>query len=137
MFKGSYSVTITPTSNDGKIKVKSLEKYFDWQIKKKIGGLIILGRSGEFLSISDQNRSKMIRESVSIVDNRVPLLVGTAAENTYDAIKYSVEAQAKNADSEALSALVQLELGIFVNEDKKPDEEVLKKAITEKLVSKL
>ena len=40
----------------------------------------------------------MIRESVSIVDNRVPLLVGTAAENTYDAIKYSVEAQAKNAD---------------------------------------
>ena len=98
MLKGSYSVTITPTSNDGKIKVKSLEKYFNWQIKKKIGGLIILGSTGEFLSISDQNRSKMIKESVSIVDNRVPILVGTAAENTYDAIKYSVEAQAQNAD---------------------------------------
>ena len=51
MFKGSYSVTITPTSGDGKIKVKSLEKYFNWQIKKKIGGLIILGSTGEFLSI--------------------------------------------------------------------------------------
>ena len=50
--------------------------------------------------IFDQNRSKMIRESVSIVDNRVPLLVGTAAENTYDAIKYSVEAQAKNAEAD-------------------------------------
>lgn len=98
MLKGSYSVTITPTSNDGKIKVKSLEKYFNWQIKKKIGGLIILGSTGEFLSISDQNRSKMIKESVSIIDKRVPLLVGTAAENTYDAIKYSVEAQAQNAD---------------------------------------
>ena len=98
MLKGSYSVTITPTSNDGKIKVKSLEKYFNWQIKKKIGGLIILGSTGEFLSISNQNRLKMIKESVSIVDNRVPLLVGTAAENTYDAIKYSVEAQAQNAD---------------------------------------
>lgn len=98
MFKGSYSVTITPTFGDGKIKVKSLEKYFNWQIKKKIGGLIILGSTGEFLSISDQNRLKMINESVSIVDNRVPLLVGTAAENTYDAIRYSVEAQAQNAD---------------------------------------
>ena len=98
MFKGSYSVTITPTSSDGKIKVKSLEKYFNWQIKKKIGGLIILGSTGEFLSISDQNRLKMVKESVSIVDNRVPLLVGTAAENTYDAIRYSVEAQAQNAD---------------------------------------
>ena len=98
MLKGSYSVTITPTSNDGKINVKSLEKYFNWQIKKKIGGLIILGSTGEFLSISDQNRSKMIKESVSIIDKRVPLLVGTAAENTYDAIRYSVEAQAQNAD---------------------------------------
>jgi len=98
MLKGSYSVTITPTSKDGRIKVKSLEKYFDWQIKKKIGGLIILGSTGEFLSISDQNRSKMIKESISIVDKRVPLLVGTAAESTYDAIKYSVEAQAQNAD---------------------------------------
>ena len=98
MLKGSYSVTITPTSNDGKINVKSLEKYFNWQIKKKIGGLIILGSTGEFLSISDQNRSKMIRESVSIIDKRVPLLVGTAAENTYDAIRYSVEAQVQNAD---------------------------------------
>jgi len=98
MLKGSYSVTITPTSNDGKINVKPLEKYFNWQIKKKIGGLIILGSTGEFLSISDQNRSKMIRESVSIIDKRVPLLVGTAAENTYDAIRYSVEAQVQNAD---------------------------------------
>ena len=98
MFKGSYSVTITPTFGNGKIKVKSLEKYFNWQIKKKIGGLIILGSTGEFLSISDQNRLKMINESVSIIDNRVPLLVGTAAENTYDAIRYSVEAQAQNAD---------------------------------------
>ena len=98
MLKGSYSVTITPTSKDGRINVKSLEKYFDWQIKKKIGGLIILGSTGEFLSISDQNRSKMIKESISIVDKRVPLLVGTAAESTYDAIKYSVEAQAQNAD---------------------------------------
>ena len=95
MFKGSYSVTITPTSNDGKIKVKSLEKYFDWQIKKKIGGLIILGSTGEFLSISDQNRSKMKREAVSIVDNRVPLLVGTAEENTYDAIKYLLKHKSK------------------------------------------
>ncbi len=98
MFRGSYSVTITPTSEDGKINTKSLEKYLNWQIKKKIGGLIILGSTGEFLSISDQNRLKMIKESVSIIDNRVPLFVGTAAENTYDAIKYSVEAQNQNAD---------------------------------------
>ena len=74
MFKGSYSVTITPTSNDGKIKVKSLEKYFNWQIRKRIGGLIILGSTGEFLSISDNNRLKMIKESSSIIDKCASIL---------------------------------------------------------------
>ena len=98
MFKGTYSVTITPTHSNGKINIQSLKKYFNWQINKKIGGLIILGSTGEFLSINDKNREIMINESVSIVGRRVPILVGTAAENTLDAIKYSVQAQKLKAD---------------------------------------
>ena len=97
-FKGTFSVNITPTESNGNLKLNSLKKYLNWQIQKKIGGLIILGSTGEFLSISSKNRIKMIRESVSITDKRVPLLVGTAAENTYDAIRYSVEAQKLKAD---------------------------------------
>ena len=92
-FKGTFSVNITPTDSRGDLNLKSLKKYFNWQIKNKIGGLIVLGSTGEFLSISPKNRIKMIKESVSIAEKRVPLLVGTAAENTYDAIKLSVEAQ--------------------------------------------
>ena len=92
-FKGTFSVTITPTKNNGDVNVKSLQNYFNWQIKKKIGGLIILGSTGEFLSINRKNRLTMIRESVAITEKRVPIFVGTAAENTNDAIKLSVEAQ--------------------------------------------
>ena len=51
-YKGTFSVTITPTKNNGDINVKSLQNYFNWQIKKRIGGLIILGSTGEFLSIN-------------------------------------------------------------------------------------
>ena len=97
-FKGTFSVNITPTDSRGSLNLNSLKKYLNWQIQKKIGGLIILGSTGEFLSIDPKNKVKMIRESVSIVDKRVPLLVGTAAENTYDAIKFSVEAQKLKAD---------------------------------------
>ena len=60
MFKGTYSVTITPTHSNGKINIQSLKKFFNWQINKKIGGLIILGSTGEFLSINDKNRETMI-----------------------------------------------------------------------------
>jgi dihydrodipicolinate synthase/N-acetylneuraminate lyase len=34
-FKGTFSVTITPTKHNGDVNVKSLQKYFNWQIKKK------------------------------------------------------------------------------------------------------
>jgi len=97
-FKGTFSVTVTPTKNNGDINIKSLKNYFNWQIKKKIGGLIILGSTGEFLSIKKKNRLIMIKESIAIVDKRIPLLVGTAAEDTNDAIRYSVEAQKLGAD---------------------------------------
>ena len=63
--------------------------------------------------------------------------VDISPEHCYNERFTQFEAQAKNADSEALSALVQLELGIFVNEDEAPDEAVLDKAIDEKLISKL
>ena len=36
-FKGTFSVTITPTKSNGDINVKSLQNYFNWQIRKKIG----------------------------------------------------------------------------------------------------
>jgi dihydrodipicolinate synthase/N-acetylneuraminate lyase len=97
-FKGTFSVTITPTKHNGDVNIKSLQKYFNWQIKKKIGGLIILGSTGEFLSINKKNRLIMIKESVAITNKRIPLFVGTAAENTNDAIKLSVEAQKLGAD---------------------------------------
>ena len=97
-FKGTFSVNITPTDPKGDLNLKSLKNYFNWQIKNKLGGLFGLGSTGEFLSISPKNRVKMIKESVSITEKRVPLLVGTAAENTYDAIKLSVEAQKLKAD---------------------------------------
>ena len=61
-FRGTFSVTITPTKLNGDVNIKSLQKYFNWQIKKKIGGLIILGSTGEFLSINKKNRLTMIKE---------------------------------------------------------------------------
>ena len=97
-FRGTFSATITPTKLNGDVNIKSLQKYFNWQIKKKIDGLIILGSTGEFLSINKKNRLTMIKESVAITNKRVPLFVGTAAENTNDEIKLSVEAQKLGAD---------------------------------------
>ena len=63
--------------------------------------------------------------------------IDISPEHCYNERFTQFEAQAKVADSEALSALVQLELGIFSNDEEQPDEDLLDQAITEKLVSKL
>jgi 4-hydroxy-tetrahydrodipicolinate synthase len=87
--QGTYSVTVTPTNSMGKVNYKSLKKYINWQIEQNISGLIILGSTGEFLSIPLEERKKMIIETIKLVENRVPVLVGAGAENTFDSIEIS------------------------------------------------
>ena len=41
-FRGTFSVNITPTDSRGSLNLNSLKKYLNWQIQKKIGGLIVL-----------------------------------------------------------------------------------------------
>ena len=65
-FKGTFSVLITPFSDDGlEINYDSLGKFVDWQIREGIHGLIPLGSTGEFLSLTEEERfnvSKVILE---------------------------------------------------------------------------
>jgi 4-hydroxy-tetrahydrodipicolinate synthase len=52
-FRGSYTVTITPFTEDGKkIDLAAWRRFVDWQIKLGVPGIIILGTTGEFLTVS-------------------------------------------------------------------------------------
>src|SRR5258708_1376693 len=52
-FRGSYTVSITPFTEDGKkIDVPAWKRFLDWQIKLGIPGIIVLGTTGEFLTVS-------------------------------------------------------------------------------------
>ena len=53
-FRGSYTVTITPfSSNSKRIDYKAWKNFLNWQITCEVPGIIILGTTGEFLTISD------------------------------------------------------------------------------------
>ena len=53
-FRGSYTVTITPFTEDGKaIDLAAWRRFVDWQLAQGVPGLIILGTTGEFLTVSD------------------------------------------------------------------------------------
>ena len=76
-FRGSYTVAVTPFTEDGSaIDIPALKRFLDWQIQVGVPGIIILGTSGEFLAVSDAERRLYVDSTVKHVDGRIPVLVG-------------------------------------------------------------
>ena len=98
-FRGSYTVMVTPFREDGRgIDEAATRRFVDWQIREGVPGLIPLGSTGEFLSVTDDERTQLIETLVDQVRGRVPVIVGTAAEWTDVAVGYSREAERLGAD---------------------------------------
>ena len=98
-FSGSYTVTITAFTEDGSaIDEPALRRFTDWQIDEGVPGLIILGTTAEFLTISDKERTQLIEVTIDQVAGRVPVLVGTMNAYTPHAVRHSKEAEALGAD---------------------------------------
>ena len=98
-FRGSYTVTVTPFTDDGAaIDEAAQRRFVDWQINEGVPGLIILGTTAEFLTITDEERTQLIEITLDQVAGRVPVLVGTMNAHTPRAVRYSREAEALGAD---------------------------------------
>jgi 4-hydroxy-tetrahydrodipicolinate synthase len=98
-FRGSYTVTITPFTADGrKIDIPAWKRFVDWQIAVGVPGIIILGTTGEYLTISDEERRLFVETTVKHVRGRIDVLVGTMNAYTPNAVRYSREAEELGAD---------------------------------------
>ncbi|KQR29897.1 4-hydroxy-tetrahydrodipicolinate synthase [Rhizobium sp. Leaf155] len=97
-FRGVFTVMITPIDADGKVNLPALAAFTDWQIREGVHGLIPLGSTGEFLSLSDQDWDDVARTVIQTAAGRVPVLIGTGAEDTREAARLSCKAEALGAD---------------------------------------
>ncbi len=98
-FRGSYSVLVTPFTEGGKsVDVDALKSFLDWQIEVGVPGVIMLGTTGEFLALTDEERRLVVDTSVKHINKRIPVLVGTMNAYTTNAVRYSQEAQELGAD---------------------------------------
>jgi len=98
-FRGSYTVTITPFAEDGSaIDHEAWKRFLDWQMAVGVPGVIILGTTGEFLTITDDERHAFVEATVRHVAGRIDVLVGTMNAHTPNAVRYSREAERLGAD---------------------------------------
>lgn len=97
-FRGVFTVMITPIGDDGKVNLEALKAFTDWQIREGVHGLIPLGSTGEFLSLSEQEWDAVARTVIETAAGRVPVLIGTGAEDTRESVRLSKKAEAMGAD---------------------------------------
>ena len=97
-FRGTFTVMITPFDSTGAVDLTAVAALTEWQIAQGIHGLIPLGSTGEFLSLSQDERDGVAETVIRTAAGRVPVLIGTGAEDTREALRLSREAEQMGAD---------------------------------------
>ena len=102
--QGSMVALVTPMHPDGKVDYKRLADLIDWQIDQGTHCLVAVGTTGESATLSMQEHSEVIRFYVQHVKGRVPVIAGTGANNTTEALKLTQDAKEAGADCALLVA---------------------------------
>ncbi|WP_435979696.1 4-hydroxy-tetrahydrodipicolinate synthase [Psychrobacter sp. DM4] len=102
--QGSMVALVTPMMPDGQVDYKRLATLIDWQIEQGTHCLVAVGTTGESATLSMQEHSEVIRYFVRHVKDRVPVIAGTGANNTIEAIKLTRDAKEAGADCALLVA---------------------------------
>ena len=97
--RGVVPPVVVPDTPDRKLDVASYERNLNRMIDAGVDGLFVLGSSGEVVFSTDERRDEVIRESVRIIDGRVPLMVGIIDTETERVIEQGKRAQAMGADA--------------------------------------
>ena len=97
-FCGTFTVMVTAFDNNGRIDLDAQARFTEWQVGNGIHGLIPLGSTGEFLSMSFSERKAIAECVIKTVNGRVPVLVGAGAESTEEVIDNVEMAENLGAD---------------------------------------
>ena len=96
--KGSITALVTPMTQTGEVDYPALEKLIDWQIQEGTDALVAVGTTGEAATLSMEEHCKVIEFFVQKVAGRVPVIAGTGANNTAEAIELTSFAKKVGAD---------------------------------------
>src|SRR5204863_9146156 len=95
---GSIVALVTPMLEDGSIDYAGLRKLIDWHIAEGTNCLGVVGTTGESPTVSIEENCEVIRVSVEHAKARIPIMAGTGANSTSEAIELSRYALKVGAD---------------------------------------
>ncbi|GGY21356.1 4-hydroxy-tetrahydrodipicolinate synthase [Paludibacterium paludis] len=92
MLKGSLVALVTPMFEDGKVDYESLRRLVDFHVDNGTDGLVAVGTTGESATLPVEEHLAVIGAVVEQAKNRVPVIAGTGANSTVEAIELTCEA---------------------------------------------
>ncbi len=95
---GSIVALVTPMQEDGSVDYDALRRLIDWHIAEGTDCIGVVGTTGESPTVSVEEHCEIIRVSVEQAAGRVPVMAGTGANSTREAIELSRYAKKAGAD---------------------------------------
>ena len=95
---GSLVALVTPMSPNGDVDYASLEKLIEWHIANKTNGIVSVGTTGESSTLNPKEHLDVIDFTVRHVKNRIPVIAGTGANSTQEAIELTEESRKLGSD---------------------------------------
>jgi 4-hydroxy-tetrahydrodipicolinate synthase len=99
MITGSLVAVVTPMFADGSLDFAALRRLVDFHVAEKTDAIVIVGTSGESPTVSMNEHCELIRVTVEHAAGRLPVIAGTGANSTAEAIELSRFAKASGADA--------------------------------------
>jgi 4-hydroxy-tetrahydrodipicolinate synthase len=95
---GSIVALVTPMHEDGSVDYDALRRLIDWHIAEGTDCIGVVGTTGESPTVSMQENCEIIRVAVEHAAGRVPVMAGTGANSTAEAIELTRYAKEVGAD---------------------------------------
>ena len=97
MLTGSLVAIVTPMLEDGSLDLARFKSLIDWHIAEGTQGIVVVGTTGESPTVDFDEHKELIRIAVEHATGRVPVIAGTGANSTAEAIELSESAKQSGA----------------------------------------
>lgn len=99
MYCGTFTALVTPFLADGSVDEASYRKLIDFQFENGVTGIVPVGTTGESPTLSYEEHKSVIRIAVEAAAGRGPVIGGTGANSTDEAIELTASAEAAGCEA--------------------------------------
>jgi len=99
MFQGSMVALVTPMQSDGSVDDSALAQLIEFHIENGTDAIIAVGTTGESATLDEHEHCALVKQIVALAAGRIPIIAGTGANSTTEAIALTKCAKEAGADA--------------------------------------